>query len=210
MAETNDSPEAEGLEELPDEWAVGQAWYGAWLRYLETGSDEDEHQMLAACIPVLKAVAANSRRSKQAPFTCTALGELTVVLQDRLAGWGWLSLTKKTGRQGRNSRHLRAMGYAWAYIEAAQKGVIAVSDPFDKIQTEYSIDDRNSIYRWRRKYTLPPAEAYQDIFYSLVEDRTERARRFLRMFGRSYQRKPSDTSPAPGPRTGILPRVNGQ
>jgi hypothetical protein len=190
--------------DLREPWAIldaDQAWYDAWLRYLETRSEEDERQALLRAVPLLMAAGRRLQEDRGSGFIWApmALGFVASALSDRLQGWGWPSLTSHKKGRGFNHLQIYAMGYAWAYIAAAKQKLIHDQDPMESVRRAYGRGkasvSRETIYRWRREHSLPPLDWYSSYFSGLTEDSTDRAQRFLQKFGASYQRRPSDTSP---------------
>ena len=164
---------------------------------------EDERRAIEASLPVLRALAdrlADERKELIAP---DVLGFIVRVLNDRLHGWGWKTLTRHSKGNGTNSRQLDAVSFAWAYIGAARAKRINDPDPFKTVGEAYCRKgarklSRSTIYSWGQ-FNLRSPDDFLDMFESPLEDATERAQRFLAFFGEAYQRRPSDTSPV-GPR----------
>jgi hypothetical protein len=183
----------------PAEWA----WRDAHRAYLETHRPEDERRAIETSLPVLRAIAQRLDDEQKELITPDVLNFIVRVLNDRLNGWGWKTLTRRSKGNGTNSRQLDAVSFAWAYIEAARAERINDPDPFKTVGEAYCRKgarrlSRSMIYSWK-KLDLRSPDEFLDMFESPLEDSTERAQRFLAFFGEAYQRPPSDTSPV-GPR----------
>jgi hypothetical protein len=184
----------------PEEWA----WRDAHRAYLETHSPEDERRAIEASLPVLRAIAQRLADEQKELITPDVLDFIVRVLNDRLNGWGWKTLTRRSKGNGTNSRQLDAASFAWAYIGAARAKRINDPDPFKTVGEAYCRKgarkiSRSTIYSWRTEFDLRPPDDFSELFKNPAEDSTERAQRFLAFFGEAYQRPPSDTSPV-GPR----------